>query len=148
MTQLFKWHSQVRDYEVDMYGVVNHAIYIHYLEEARNEYARQCLKCDLQDFLKSGYSFAVAGLEIQYRRPLFPQDKFYITSTLDSYDKRRQYYVQEMFLEADDTLISKAIIHIACVDVKTGRACFPEKLKQPIEENSNARKDSTPQKLL
>lgn len=134
MADNFKWHAQVRDYEVDMYGVVNHAIYVHYFEEARNEYARQIMKVDLQDFLKAGYSFAIAGLEIKYRRPLFPQTKFYVTSRLDRFDSKRQFYVQELYLEDGDVIAATAVITVACVDVKTGRACFPDMLRQVLEK--------------
>jgi acyl-CoA thioester hydrolase len=148
MIEQFKWHAQVRDYEVDMYGVVNHATYIHYLEEGRNEYARHCMKFDLQDFLKKGYSFAIAGLEIQYRRPLFPQAKFYITSRLESYDNKRQYYVQEIRLEEKDALVSKAVIHVACVDVNTGRACFPDELRLSIETHTKGQQGICPERLL
>ena len=133
MLEKFKWHAQVRDYELDGNGGVNHATYINYLEEARNEYARQILKCDFQAFKKAGYEFVIAGLEIKYLRSLLAQDKFYIVVTVDSLDEKRQHYKQEMFMQADDSLVAKAMIHVACVDMKKERACNPGMLKTLFE---------------
>lgn len=129
MSDLYKWYAQVRDYELDGNGGVNHATYINYLEEARNEYARDILKCDFQAFKDAGYEFVIASLEIKYRLPLLAQDKFYVTIIIDSIDEKRQHYKQAIYMQSDDSLVASAMIHVACVDMKTERACNPDILK-------------------
>ena len=32
----FEWESQVRDYELDSFNMVNHATFINYFEQGRN----------------------------------------------------------------------------------------------------------------
>ena len=124
----YKWSGQVRDYELDGNGGVNHATYIHYLEEARNEYARSVMGMNFSEFKKAGYEFVIAGLEITYRKPLFAQDKFYVTAKLESYDDKRFNFEQEIYLESGNQLAAKAIVRVACVDMKSGKACMPEML--------------------
>lgn len=134
--EIFKWQSQVRDYELDRQNIVNHATFINYIEEARNEYAR-AVGIDFSEFQKAGYDFVIAGLEIQYRYPLFAQDKFYITVEIESYDEKRLNFTQEVHRCSDDKLISKAVVHTACVDLKTGKSCFPDILKNIIIKIEN-----------
>ena len=38
MEYIFELEMQVRDYECDMEGIVNNAIYQHYLEHTRHEF--------------------------------------------------------------------------------------------------------------
>jgi len=37
----FKQNFQVRDYECDLQGIVNNAVYLHYLEHTRHEFLKQ-----------------------------------------------------------------------------------------------------------
>ena len=74
----FRLSLKVRDYECDMQGIVNNAIYQHYLEHARHEY-----------LLSHGLSFAemnrksivivVVRAELDYRKSLQAGDAFQVT---------------------------------------------------------------------
>ena len=131
MTQkTYQWHTQVRDYELDAGGGVNHATYIHYLEEGRNEYARS-IGIDFTEFRKAGYEFVIAGLEIQYKKPLLAQNKFYVTAKIESYDEKRLNFEQEIYLD-NNVLVAKAMVRVACVELKTGKACMPDMLKNIV----------------
>ena len=69
MEYIFELEMQVRDYECDMEGIVNNAIYQHYLEHTRHEF-----------LLSAGISFAqlheqgidpvVARLTMAFKTPL------------------------------------------------------------------------------
>ena len=78
---IYTWHSKVRDYELDALGIVNHATYINYMEQCRNDYARD-LGVDFIEYYHAGYSFVVAGIDIQYRSPLTAKEEFYVTVEL------------------------------------------------------------------
>ncbi len=38
---IFSLEMKVRDYEVDSEGIVNNAVYLHYLEHTRHEFCQQ-----------------------------------------------------------------------------------------------------------
>lgn len=125
----YQWHSSVRDYELDSQGIVNHAIYINYLEQARNDYARS-LGLDFNEYYKAGYHFVITAIEIEYRKPLGPKNEFYVTATITSFDEKRIHFEQEIKLNGTDKLIAKAIVHTACIDYKTGKSCMPDVLRK------------------
>src|SRR5438445_3230721 len=56
---------KVRHYEVDQYGHVNHAQYVHYLEVARIE-ALDALGLSLGEMRKQGYLILAADLDVKY----------------------------------------------------------------------------------
>ena len=60
---------KVRDYEVDSEGIVNNAIYLHYLEHTRHEF------CESRGFTframqEQGIDPVVSKIEIEYHTPL------------------------------------------------------------------------------
>ncbi|MBY0545514.1 MAG: acyl-CoA thioesterase [Gammaproteobacteria bacterium] len=133
MTENFyRWDSTVRDYELDSQGIVNNAIYINYFEQCRNDFAR-ALDIDFIEFHKAGYLLVVATMEVQYRLPLRAQDKFYVTATISGYDKKRVHFEQEIRRSVDDKLLTKALVHVACVDLSTGKAGMPDIFKNKFE---------------
>lgn len=133
MSEIFKWFNQVRSYELDRQNIVNHATIISYFEEARAEFAHS-IGIDFNECVKAGFDFVLAGLEVQYRKPLFIQNKFYVTVKLDSFDDKRMHYSQEIYKEGSNKPASKAVIHLACVDVNTGRACMPDMLREILQK--------------
>jgi acyl-CoA thioester hydrolase len=132
MTTAFEWQAQVRDYELDRQNIVNHATFVHYYEEARNEYVR-AIGLDFSECVAAGFDFVIAGVEVKYRRPLMAQNKFYITVKIESYDEKRIHFAQEIYLQDGDQFISKATVRVACVDLKTKRACMPQMLQEILE---------------
>lgn len=125
----YQWNSSVRDYELDSQGIVNHAIYVNYLEQARNDYVRS-LGLDFKEYYKAGYQFVITAIEMEYRRPLKSKDEFYVTAKLTSFDDKRINFEQEIKLSATDKVVVKAAVHAACVDFKMEKACMPEMLQK------------------
>lgn len=131
-TELFRWESRVRDYELDSQGIVNNAVYLNYFEQARNDYARN-LGIDFMEYHHAGYHFVMAGVEIQYRSPLRMEDEFYVTAKVATYDKRRIYFEQEIKRKGSDKLVAKAKVTLACMDYRTGRSAMPEMLQKLLD---------------
>jgi acyl-CoA thioester hydrolase len=64
---------QVRTYECDSYGHVNNAAYLNYLEYARYEFLK-AIHFDYPAFVKAGYGIFVARVEIEYKKPAYPDE--------------------------------------------------------------------------
>jgi acyl-CoA thioester hydrolase len=63
----------VRWYECDTYGHVNNAVYLHYLEFAREHYMRE-LGISFNEMRASGVGLYVARISVDYKRPALPED--------------------------------------------------------------------------
>jgi acyl-CoA thioester hydrolase len=131
MEQIYRWEAIVRDYELDSQNIVNHATYVNYFEQCRNDYARS-LGIDFIEYHKRGFDLLVAGIDIQYWRPLRVKDQFYVTVQISACTEKRVHFKQEIRLKETDRLLTSATVYIACVDLKTGRACMPESLKEKL----------------
>jgi acyl-CoA thioester hydrolase len=59
---------KVRHYEVDEYGHVNHAVYVHYLETARIE-ALEAVGLPLKAMRRDGYMIVAVDLAVKYHSP-------------------------------------------------------------------------------
>jgi len=66
-----RWQTEiyVRTYELDFYGVVNNAVYLHYLEEARLDFLRQ-LGVDFFKMVDEGIVPVVARAAVEYKIPI------------------------------------------------------------------------------
>jgi len=71
---------KVRGYHLDVFGHVNNARYLEFLEEAR--WAIFDDKVNLEDLAREGYVFTVVNININYRRPAFLHDRLRRFSSL------------------------------------------------------------------
>jgi acyl-CoA thioester hydrolase len=70
---------EVRDYECDLQGIVNNAVYLNYLEHARHAALRQVgLRFD--QLAAAGVHLVVVRCEIDYKRPLRSGDAFTVNT--------------------------------------------------------------------
>ena len=72
---IFELEMQVRDYECDMEGIVNNAIYQHYLEHTRHEFLASS-GISFIEMHERGVDPVVNRIEINYKTPLRSRDKF------------------------------------------------------------------------
>src|SRR5215212_7149126 len=86
---------EVRDYECDLQGVVNHAVYLHYLEHARHLFLRSN-GLDFAELARSGVNLVVTRIEIDYLQPLRSGDRFRASLTLHRVSRLRFGFRQEI----------------------------------------------------
>lgn len=114
---------EVRDYELDLQGIVNNANYQHYLEHARHEFL-----CDMNiDFAKlheEGKDLIVTRIEIDYKYPLKSRDKFKVVSSIQKEGYLRIVFDQQIQRVPDDKVIIKAKVMGVCL--LNGRPVKPE----------------------
>jgi acyl-CoA thioester hydrolase len=108
---------RVRTYECDMYGHVNNANYLNYLEHARFEYLRD-IGFDFLQATKAGYGIFIARIEIDYKAPATTDDFLAVKTWPIKKGTISGVIAQE--IRRGDDLITKAKVTWAFVDAKTG----------------------------
>lgn len=113
-----KLELTVRDYECDLQGIVNNAVYLHYLEHARHT---MLLKrgVDFADLHRQGIDLVVSRVEIDYKQWLTSGDRFVVTTGLHKEGHLRVIFTQRINRLADDKLVVQA--RVIGVGIKEGR---------------------------
>ena len=122
---------KVRHYEVDQYGHVNHAQYVHYLETARIE-ALDALGLGLGEMRRQGYLIVAADLSVKYLAPARSGDLLEIVTFIREIRGARSIWIQEVRdAESGRTLVTAEVTGaFATEDGRPARApsTFCEKL--------------------
>ena len=105
--QPIKIEMEVRDYECDIEGIVNNAVYLNYLEHARHAYIKQ-KGFTFAALTQKGIHLVVTRVETDYLYPLRSGDKFYVTASLERVSKLRFGFLQDIFRLPDEKPILKA----------------------------------------
>jgi len=125
-TSPFTTQLQVRDYECDLQGIVNNAVYQHYLEHARHEYLND-LGLDFAELTALGVIIVVIRAELDYKQALRPGDRFSVSVSAKKLGRLKVVFDQEIRRLTDDELMLEA--KITTVSLKGGeRPYFPEEL--------------------
>jgi acyl-CoA thioester hydrolase len=132
----FELEFQVRDYECDLQGVVNNAVYQNYLEHTRHEYLNS-VGLNFAELNAAGIVPHVVRAEIDYKKALHSGDRFVSRLKVGIKGKLRLIFQQEIRLLPGMELVNSALITAACL-VK-GRPAMPEVVKEAIK--SNGRKE-------
>lgn len=117
----------VRDYECDMQGIVNNAVYQNYLEHARHEYLKS-VGIDFADYTQNGIHLVVVRAEIDYRQPLKSGDLFSVGVRMERESRVKFAFVQEIQRQSDGQRAVQAKIIGTAID-RNGRPCLPTSLQ-------------------
>ncbi|WP_432821075.1 acyl-CoA thioesterase [Trichloromonas sp.] len=121
---------QVRDYECDMQGVVNNAVYQNYLEHARHEFIKT-LGVDFADLARQKINLVVVRAELDYKTPLVSSDRFWIGTRLEKLTPLRFVFFQDIYRTADQALVVKARI-IGTALNERGRPKMPAEIARAL----------------
>lgn len=103
----FRLDFQVRDYECDLQGVVNNAVYQNYLEHCRHEFIKT-LGLDFAELAERGLNLVVIRAELEYKRSLRSGDQFWVGLILERISPLRYRFRQDVYLLPDNQLVLKA----------------------------------------
>lgn len=120
----------VRDYECDMEGIVNNAVYQNYLEHARHQFLLS-RGIDFAEITRRGIHPVVVRAEIDYVRPLKSGDSFRVGVNLERVSRLRFAFVQDIY-RADELILNARIIAAAMNE--SGRPVKPEQMHPLMEE--------------
>ena len=109
---LFSLDFFVRDYECDLQGRVNNAIYIHYAEHARHEFVKQH-NIHLNLLSEQGYQFVVIAHDIQYRASLGSGAKFSVELMCEQITPYRSRFYQKFLLQPEQKLTTSIMTTLA-----------------------------------
>jgi len=108
---------KVRGYHLDLYGHVNNARYLEFLEEARWAMIEE--KIDLGELKKRGIGMVVVNINIDYKLPANLGDILRVTSTIDRIGTKSATVKQLITSEGSEQLISSAQVTFVIIDIAT-----------------------------
>ena len=122
----FSIEMDVRDYECDIQGIVNNAVYQNYLEHARHEYLKQ-VGIDFAEYARNGINLVVVRAELDYKLPLMSGDKFRVGLNMERESRVKFAFHQDIIRLSDERLMVKGKIIGTALNPK-GRPAIPEEL--------------------
>jgi len=105
----YKIQLKVRDYECDIQGIVNNAVYMNYLEHARHQFLL-AQGIDFVELAKPNINLVVVRAELDYKFPLKSGDNFWISVNFEKLSAIRFAFKQDIYRAEDEKLILKANI--------------------------------------
>lgn len=114
---------EVRDYECDMEGIVNNAVYLNYLEHARHAFLKQ-KGYTFGAFIQQGIQLVVIRVEADYVSPLRSGDTFQVTARIERISKLRFGFSQEIVRVQDQKPIMKAKVFCTSLNAAGKPAYF------------------------
>lgn len=129
---IFQYPRRVQFYETDAMGIVHHAIYLHWFEEARVEFLRT--KGLFKEFTLDQINYPLLESHIEYKKPLSFDDEFVITLRVEI-DKLRITFTYEIQTKRfpEPTAFGKTV-HIAMDMTSRKPVRLPQVLRDKLAQ--------------
>lgn len=105
---------RVRYAETDRMGLLHHANYLVYFEQARTDLLRQ-VGGNYKDLEDGGFFLVISKIEVKYRSPAYYDDLLTIRTTVTRTTPVRIEHAYQV-TRPDGTLVCEASSTLACVD--------------------------------
>lgn len=128
----FSLEMLVRDYECDLQGIVNNAVYQNYLEHARHEYLKS-VGIDFKAFADKGINLVVARVELDYKSSLTSGDKYVVTLNFIKESRIKFAFLQNIYRSADQKLVLKGKVIGVALNAQ-GKPFVPEEFHEIFKE--------------
>ncbi|MEJ2039537.1 MAG: thioesterase family protein [Desulfosarcinaceae bacterium] len=127
---------KVRGYHLDVYGHVNNARHLEFLEEARWSIIET--RIDINTLIERGLLFVVVNININYRRPAFLSEILSIETNLIDTKTHSAVLRQTARIKGTDKIVTDAEITFVILDSRTQK---PVKLDGEIGDLLKALSD-------
>ena len=123
---MFAYHRLAQYYETDGMGIIHHANYLHWLEEARIAWMDD-LGYGYDRLVELGIASPLTGLSVQYLKPVRFKDEVCVRVRLTQYDGVRITLAYELMV--GENTVCTAETHHVLTNLQTGtvlrtrRAC-------------------------
>src|SRR5580658_6262701 len=96
MVKTYRTTIEVRGYELDGYGHVNHAVYLNYCEHARWRMIEDSGAGGANYFKRNGVAPVLVRAEVDYREPCFLAEWLVVETEMCEYRKRVARFRQKI----------------------------------------------------
>ena len=128
---VFSLEMSVRDYECDLQGIVNNAVYQNYLEHTRHEYLKS-IGLDFKEFADRGINLVGVRVELDYKFPLTSGDQFTVRLNFVKESKVKIAFLQNIYRLSDEKLILQGKVIGVALNGR-GRPFVPEEFQGVLE---------------
>lgn len=127
MSKIYTCNLEVRGYELDSFGHVNHAVYVSYLEHARWKMLEQegITLAKLDEWKRWP---VIAQLEINYLKPTYLGQTLEVRTHVLEHGKTNFLIEQTIFFEKTPVLRGK--VRVVTVDERGRPASLPEQVAE------------------
>jgi acyl-CoA thioester hydrolase len=132
---LFELEFMVRDYECDLQGIVNNAVYQNYLEHTRHEFIRS-LGISFAELHRQGKDAVAVRIELDYLYPLKSGDRFVIKLNAYPKGKLKIIFDQDILRIPDGKHILRAKVFATCL--QNGKPVIPSEILKAIEKKKRS----------
>jgi thioesterase-3 len=115
---------KIRGYHLDLFGHVNNARYLEFLEEAR--WAAFEKTVDLEQMARKGWAFTVVNVNINYRRPALMNDVLRIETRIAEWRRRSAVVRQEVLQAQGGELVADADVTFVIFDTTKQKTAILE----------------------
>ncbi len=110
---IFEMPMRVRDYEVDSQGIVNNAVYLHYLEHTRHEFCRTA-GTSFRSLQQAGLDPVLRHVDIEYISPLGLGQEM-VSKLAMHREGARFIFVQDIYSLPDMTPVVRSRVTVVCL---------------------------------
>lgn len=131
---VFITQHRVRFREVDIYGHMNMAHYLTYIQDHRFEGMRKHLALGIEELMALPVALHVRAVEIEYLRPLMADQEFVIKSYVTEW-KSAQCFVAVEIYDSVEEIVATGKMRIGCIEKSSNRPCiWPVGVKERFQD--------------
>ena len=121
-----------RGYHMDIYGHVNNARYLEFLEEDR--WAQLEAYIDLDKWAAQGLVFMVVNINVNYRKAVGPGQQLQVVTNLERLGNRSGVLKQEIRYKASQEIAADALVTFVITGPNGSAVSIDGELKEDLEK--------------
>jgi YbgC/YbaW family acyl-CoA thioester hydrolase len=112
-----RYRVEVWSHQVDFLGHVNHAVYLHYMEQARMSWLRDN-GWDLVRMNREGapHTLVVAGMELAFKKPCYFGDRLLVETAVESMGRSSFRLRQDVLRAGEEKPVLEARVTAVFID--------------------------------